>query len=159
MICLWENVCADNPLSPSWFCPAVSFTRLCGLLMQLPAFPSTTTALHFSNKGNVVRLSSRSAVQPDLFTSGQKILGLLDRRASAAQHKPEVTGLGLNTSHLQKDHPHSSVICGKSTGSKAALPPQGSLQLLLQNRAGLLASLIPSSTPAAWVLSSSSQLS
>lgn len=77
MICLWDNVCAGNPLSPSWFCLAVSFARPCGALLQLLALPSTTQGLHFSNKGNVVKLILCLAVQPDLFAGGQKKHGFV----------------------------------------------------------------------------------
>lgn len=142
-------------LSPSCLCHAMSFARPCDALWQLLALPSTTQSLHFSRKGNAVKLVSRSAVQPDMFASGQKVVVLSDGRASIIQHKPEVMGLSLNASHLQKDHPPSSATYGRSSGSKAAIPPPGSLQLLLQTRAGLLASPIPPSTPAAWLLSSS----
>lgn len=102
---VFGRVCVDNPLSPSCLCHAMSFARSCSALLQLLAFTSTTQGLHFSDKGNEVKLSLCLAVQPDLFASGQKIMVLFHRRASIIQHKPEVTGLGLNASHLQKDQP------------------------------------------------------
>lgn len=127
-------------LSSSFLCHAMSFART---LLQLLALPSTTQGLCFSHKGNAVKLSSCSAVQSDLFARGQKITVLSDRSLCCpAQAKSNTT---LNTSSLQKDHPPSS----DTRVSKAALPPPGSLQFL-QNRADLLASIIPPSTSAAW---------
>lgn len=138
-------------LSSSCLCHAMSFARS---LLQLLALPSTTQGLCFSHRGNAVKLSSCSTVQSDLFARGQKIMVLSDRSlCCSAQAK--ITGLCLNTSSLQKDH---SLLPAQTGVSKAALPPPGSLELL-QNRADMLAFVIPPSTPAAWVLSSPPQLS
>lgn len=152
MICLWENLCADNPLSSLCLCYAMSFARS---LLQLLALPSTTQGLCFFHKGNAVKLSSCSAVQSDLFARGQKIMVLSDRSlCCSAQAKSNRT----LSEYFQPAKGPSSPPSSDTQVFKAVLPSRGSLQIL-QNRADLLAFVIPPSTPGAWVLSSPPQLS
>lgn len=136
--------------SPSCLCHAMSFARS---LLQLLALPSITQA-----SVSPTRVMQWNSAHTQLFSQtclqGVKKSWTCLTGASVVQHKPKVTGLCLNNSSLQKDNPPSS----DTWMCKAALPPPGSLKHL-QNRADLLASIIPPSTPAVWVFSPPPQLS
>lgn len=137
-------------LASSCLCHAMSFARS---LLQLLALPSITQGLRFSHRGNAVKLCSCSAVQSDLFAGGQKNMDLSDRslccqaQAKSNRSLPE---------HFQPAKRPSSQL--RHMNVQGSSSPPGTLKLL-QNTAVLLASIIPPSTSAVWVLSSPPQLS
>lgn len=137
-------------LSSSCLCPAMSFIRS---LLQLVELLSTTRGLCFSHKGNSVKLSSCSTVQSDLFARGQKILDLSGRSLCCPAQAKSYRTL---PEHFQPAKGPSSQLRHMNVQGSSSTP--GSLRLL-QNRADLLASIIPPSTPAVWVLSSPPRLS